>query len=79
MYHLLFLFILALHLLWDLVLSILAASQRGKPLPAEVSDIYDADDYARWLDYSAEKRTVGVIERVFDFAVLCGLFGTNIL
>ena len=79
MYHLLFLLILALHLLWDLVLSILAASQRGKPLPAEVSDIYDADDYARWLDYSAEKRTVGVIERVFDFAVLCGLFGTNIL
>ena len=79
MYHYLFIAVLTIHLLYDLILSILAASQRGKPLPAEVSDIYDADEYARWLDYSAEKRTVGVIERVFDFAVLCGLFGTNVL
>ena len=79
MYHILFLTILTLHLIYDLVLSILAASRRGKPLPAEVRDIYDADEYARWLDYSAEKRTVGVIERVFDFAVLCALFGTNVL
>ena len=79
MYHILFLAILTLHLIYDLVLSILAASQRGKPLPEAVRDIYDADEYARWLDYSAEKRTVGVVERVFDFAVLCTLFGTNVL
>ena len=79
MYHILFLTILTLHLIYDLVLAILAASRRGKPLPEEVRDIYDADDYARWLDYSAEKRTIGVVERVFDFAVLCVLFGTNVL
>ena len=79
MYHILFLAILTLHLIYDLLLSILAASQRGKPLPEAVRDIYDADEYARWLDYSAEKRTVGVVERVFDFAVLCILFGTNVL
>ena len=79
MYHILFLAILTLHLIYDLLLSILAASQRGKPLPETVRDIYDADEYARWLDYSAEKRTVGVVERVFDFAVLCTLFGTNVL
>ena len=79
MYHILFFIILTLHLIYDLVLSILAASRRGKPLPEEVRDIYDADEYARWLDYSAEKRTIGVVERVFDFAVLCVLFVTNVL
>ncbi|MBQ3861985.1 MAG: M48 family metallopeptidase, partial [Clostridia bacterium] len=40
--------------------------------------LYDADDYARWLDYSAEKRRLGLIEKVFDALILTALFATNI-
>ncbi|MCR4907136.1 MAG: M48 family metallopeptidase, partial [Clostridiales bacterium] len=77
-YKLLFLILIAADLAWDLILRILAASRRGEPLPEAVRDIYDADDYARWLDYSAENRRLGAIEKIFDAAVLTALFGTNV-
>ena len=77
-YKLLFLVFIALDLAYDLVLRILSASRRGEPLPDTVRDIYDADSYARWLDYSAEKRKLGAVEKIFDAAVLSLLFGTNV-
>ncbi len=77
-YKLLFLILIAADLAWDLILRTLAASRRGEPLPEAVRDIYDADDYARWLDYSAEKRRLGAAEKIFDAAVLTAMFGTNV-
>lgn len=77
-YKLIFLILIALDLSYDLILRILSASRRGEPLPDTVRDIYDADSYARWLDYSAEKRKLGAIEKIFDAAVLSLLFGTNV-
>ena len=74
----LFLILIALDLAYDVILRILAASRRGLPLPAAVRDLYDADDYARWLDYSAEKRRLGLIEKVFDALILTALFASNI-
>ena len=74
----LFLILIALDLAYDVILRILAASRRGLPLPEAVRDLYDADDYARWLDYSAEKRRLGLIEKVFDALILTALFATNI-
>ncbi len=77
-YKLLFLILIAADLAWDLILRTLAASRRGEPLPEAVRDIYDADDYTRWLDYSAEKRRLGAAEKIFDAAVLTALFSTNV-
>lgn len=77
-YKFIFLVFIALDLAYDLILRILSASRRGKPLPDTVRDIYDADSYARWLDYSAEKRKLGALEKIFDAAVLSLLFGTNV-
>ncbi|MBQ3956433.1 MAG: M48 family metallopeptidase [Clostridia bacterium] len=74
----LFLILIALDLAYDVILRILAASRRGLPLPEAVRDLYDADDYARWLDYSAEKRRLGLIEKVFDALILTALFASNI-
>ena len=74
----LFLILIALDLAYDVILRILAASRRGLPLPEAVRDLYDADDYARWLDYSAEKRRLGLIEKVFDALILTALFATNV-
>ncbi len=76
-YPILFLILIALDLAYDLVLRILQASRRGEPLPETVRDIYDADGYARWLDYSAEKRKLGAVEKIFDAAVLTACFGTR--
>ena len=77
-YKILFLILIALDLAWDLILRTLSASRRGEPLPDTVRDIYDTDEYARWLDYSAEKRRVGAVEKIFDAVVLTVLFGTNV-
>ena len=74
----LFLILIALDLAYDVILRILAASRRGLPLPEAVRDLYDADDYARWLDYSAEKRRLGLIEKVFDALILTVLFASNV-
>ena len=74
----LFLILIALDLTYDVILRILAASRRGLPLPEAVRDLYDADDYARWLDYSAEKRRLGLIEKVFDALILTALFASNV-
>ena len=76
--RILFLILIALDLAYDVILRILAASRRGLPLPEAVRDLYDADDYARWLDYSAEKRRLGLIEKVFDALILTALFATNV-
>ena len=78
-YHIAILLLLAADLAVDLVLRRLSASRRSLPLPPAVADIYDAGDYARWLDYSAEKRKLGAAEKIFDTLVLALLFGTNVL
>ena len=77
-YKTLFLVLIALDLAYDLILRILAASRRGEPLPDAVRDIYDADEYNRWLDYSAKKRKLGAIEKIFDALVLTALFATDV-
>ena len=77
-FKLLFLVLIALDLAYDLILRTLGASRRALPLPPAVRDIYDADDYARWLDYSSEKRRLGVLEKIFEAAFLTVLFSTDV-
>ena len=72
------LLVLTVSFVYDLVLYALSAGQKKKPLPENVRDVYNAEEYARWADYSQEKRRVNIAERIFDFAVLLLLYGTNV-
>ncbi|MBQ6645856.1 MAG: M48 family metallopeptidase [Clostridia bacterium] len=62
----------------------------SNPIPENVSDIYDAETYARWRRYSAEKHKWSLLRSLVGFAALfililtnayaafAGLFGQNI-
>lgn len=61
-------------IIYDLVLAKLADDQRKKPLPEEVSDIYDADRYQTYLAYEADKKKLKnkykIINLIFDIIVI---------
>lgn len=70
--------LIALTLVYEIILTALASGQKKKPLPENVRDVYDADEYARWREYSLEKSRLSLIEKIFDTAVLLGLYGTTV-
>ncbi len=53
--------LVVLSYLWDVVGVILSVKRQKKPLPDCVSDVYDAETYARWRAYTAERRRFGLI------------------
>ena len=61
---------------YDIVMFALADSRKNKPLPENVCDIYDADEYSRWRAYKAENTRLGAVESVFTFVVTLLLFAT---
>ncbi len=78
MTKILLLCLLTVTYLWDVVLYFLSASQKKKPTPENVRDVYNAEEYARWAEYSAERKRLSTIEKVFEFIVLLFLYGTNV-
>ncbi len=55
--------------LWKCFLSRLTSKQREKPLPAEVSDIYDADRWNLYLGICKEEHRVSLIRRFLSRAI----------
>ena len=59
---------------YELVLSKLNDIQRRKPLPDEVSDVYDKDRYQTYLSYTAEKKKLSIkfktINLFFDSLII---------
>lgn len=51
----------------------LADRQRRLPLPPEVSDVYDAERYRRYLGYVAEHKKLGLAESAVSLLILMGL------
>ena len=78
MYKYIILAILAINFIYGIICEILSRKQKDKPLPENVRDVYDAEQYKRWREYSAEKSRLSAIESVFSFVVLVVLFATNI-
>ncbi|MBE6542491.1 MAG: M48 family metallopeptidase [Ruminococcaceae bacterium] len=78
MYRIIFVAVLVLNFVYSLTLYALSASQKKKPLPQNVRDVYDSAEYERWSRYSAEKARLGIFEKVFDFAVMLVMFLTNV-
>ncbi len=70
--------LLTVTLLWDGVLYFLSAAQKKKPIPENVRDVYNEEEYARWAEYSAERKRLSTIEKAFEFVVLLVLYGTNV-
>ncbi len=59
--------------IFNTVLSILNYKNRLAPIPEVVSDIYNKEEYDKWLEYRMENHRFGMIKRVFDFALFIGL------
>ena len=54
----------------DLSLSVLNYGHRKKAIPANVADIYNREDYNKWLNYTMEVFRMSIIKKVFDTLLL---------
>ena len=48
----------------DISLTILNYKNRNAPIPQNVSDVYNEEDYSQWLRYSMEITKVGVFQKI---------------
>lgn len=62
---------------YKLFLSYIERKSFDNPVPANVSDIYDADTYAKWKEYSKEKLRLEIITNGAAFALMELLIGIN--
>lgn len=65
----------------DVIVSLLNYNYRNKPIPENVKDIYDKEQYQKWLNYTMDQMRFGLIKKVFDTLLMVGLlvfgfFGT---
>jgi STE24 endopeptidase len=61
--------ILAVFIL-EITLSILNYSHRKQPIPENVSDVYNKEDYKKWLSYTMENHRLSILEKILDTASL---------
>ena len=69
-------FILAamlIKLIYNEILSHVADVQRKKPLPEEVADVYDAERYQTYLNYTADIKKLRNKFKVIDLVIECVL------
>jgi len=64
---------------FKLWLSILNYRNRTAPIPEIIKDVYDEEEYTKWLNYSMENYRFSLIESIFDMVLsltllLSGLF-----
>ena len=64
----------------DLVVSLMNYNYRNKPIPENVKDIYDQEQYSKWLSYTMENMRFGLIKKILSTLImvvllLVGFFG----
>lgn len=64
-----FILLNVLDLIWSMIKAHIAKIQRSKPLPEEVSDIYDKDRYQTFLDYKSDKKRIFFIRKLIQFII----------
>ena len=57
--------------IYQMILSHVADIQRKKPLPEEVSDVYDAERYQTYLDYTADIKKLRNKFKAIDLVIEC--------
>ena len=78
MFKYIILAILAFNFIYDVITSLLSHSRKDKPLPENVRDVYDEEQYKKWRAYSADVSRIGMFEAIFNFVLLFVLFATNV-
>ena len=63
--------------LYSVFLKIVRYRSANNPIPANVSDLYDAETYQRWKNYSAEHCRIEIGFDIASFAVVLILLFTN--
>ena len=61
---------LALGSAYRLILALVQRRSAGNPTPENVADVYDANTYRRWKDYSAENSRLEIVSVLLSFASL---------
>ncbi len=79
MYKIIFLVLLLSQFVYSLVLQLLSNKQVGKPLPASVEGIYDAEEYDRWRRYNNKKDRLGLVSGALSLIVNIVLYCTNVI
>lgn len=69
--------LLTLGHVYRLLLHMVQNRSASNPTPENVADVYDAETYLKWKQYSAEKGRLGVISTLASFAVMVVLLCTN--
>ena len=67
--RLVFIILNVLDLIWSMIKARIAKIQRSKPLPEEVSDIYDKDRYQTFLNYKSDKKRIFFIKKLIQFII----------
>ena len=65
--------IILLMYLFDMLVSYLNYKNRHKPLPKNVSEIYDETSYQKWLSYSMEQTKLSFVDNTISVFVVIGL------
>ncbi len=70
--------LLTLGHLYRLVLNFVQRRSANNPTPANVADVYDAETYKRWKDYSADKCRLTMISTVISYVAMVLLLVFNV-
>lgn len=79
MYKIIFLTLILTQFIFALVLQLLSNKQIGKPLPASVADIYNKEEYDRWMSYHNKKDKLSLFSQALSLVVNVVLYCTNII
>ncbi len=58
----------------EITLSLLNYKHRNQPVPENVADVYDAEDYQKWLRYTMETHRLSMVVKILSTAVLILFF-----
>ena len=63
---------------YNIFLNIVRYRSANNPTPDSVSDVYDAETYQRWKEYSAEHCRLDIVSHAVSGIVTLALFATNV-
>ena len=78
-YKIIFLALLLIKFAYKIVLHSLSNKQVGRPLPASVADIYDAEEYDRWKKYKNKQEGFGLVSGIATLLLNIVLYCTDII
>ena len=72
------LIVLTIVYLYEILLNLIKKQSVNNPVPANVSDVYDADTYRKWKQYHGEKSRLAMITSTVTYAIGMLLMTLNV-